>query len=176
MPMDRPTTRQLLIWLLAPAFLVSVAGIHTYLVEVKNQTPWEGGGFGMFSTADKRQARFVRCSLVTSQDTAQVRLPDHLSRYVERLRARPTKDRVASLAQYLADATWTEVGLDSRGSTDAPRYRFVPSHESAASPAVSVEAVHVEVWRYQFESRPYALDGDPLRTATRRPEEPRSVD
>lgn len=174
--MDRPTSRQLLIWLLAPALLVSVAGVHTYLVEAKNQTPWEGGGFGMFSTVDKRQARFVRCSLVTSEDTAQVRVPNHLSRYAERLRARPTKARVASLAQYLADATWTEVDPDSLGNPDPPQYRFVPSHEAPDRSAVSVEAVRVEVWRYHFESRPYALDANPFLSATRRPKENQSVD
>lgn len=174
--MDRPGGRQLLIWFLAPALLVSVAGIHTYLVEAHNQTPWEGGGFGMFSTVDKRQARFVRCSLLTSRDTARVRLPDHLNRYAERLRARPTEARVESLAQYLADATWTAVAPDSTDDSDTPQYRFLPSYDTSDRSRVAVNAVRVEVWRYRFVSRPYGLDATPLVSTTRRPTDPQSAD
>lgn len=174
--MDRPRGRQLLIWFLAPALLVGVAGLHTYLAEAHNQTPWEGGGFGMFSTVDKRQARFVRCSLLTSRDTARVRLPDHLYRYVERLRARPTEARVESLAQYLADATWVAAAPDSTDDPDAPQYRFLPSHETSDRPRVRVNAVRVKVWRYRFVSRPYGLDASILLATTQRPTDTRSVD
>lgn len=174
--MDRPTGHQLVVWFLAPALLVGVAGVHTYLASAENQTPWEGGGFGMFSTVDKRQARFVRCSLLTSQDTARVRLPDHLYRYVERLRARPTEARVESLAQYLADATWTAAAPDSIDDPDASRYRFLLSHEASDRPRVTVNAVRVEVWRYRFVSRPYGLDAAPLVSATQGPTHNRSVD
>lgn len=166
--MGRPTPRQFLIWLLAPALLVSVAGVHSYLAAAKNQTPWEGGGFGMFSTVDKRQARFVRCILRTPQSEARVQLPPHLNTYVERLRARPTSARVESLAQYLAEATWVEEVSDSTSDADAPRYRYVPDHETAERPRVSVAAVRVEVWRYRLVSRPYALAADTLLARTHR--------
>lgn len=174
--MDSLRGRRLFVWFFAPALLVGVAGIHTYLAEAKNQTPWEGGGFGMFSTVDKRQARFVRCSLMTSQDTARVRLPDHLYRYVERLRARPTEARVESLAQYLADATWVAAAPDSTDDSDAPRYRFLPSHGTSDRPRLRVNAVRVEVWRYRFVSRPYGLDATPLLFTTQRPMDSRAVD
>jgi hypothetical protein len=170
--MARPTRRQLLIWFLAPALLVGVAGVHAYLAAAKNQTPWEGGGFGMFSTVDKRQARFVRCSLRTPEDTARVRLPEHLHRYVERLRARPTPTRVESLAQYLARATWIksdssrDVDTARNATVPPPQYRFLPSYETSDRPAVTVVAVRVEVWRYRFVSRPYGLDADLLLSAT----------
>ena len=173
-PMDRPTRRQLLIWFLAPALLVGVAGVHAYFATAMNQTPWEGGGFGMFSTVDKRQARFVRCSLVLPGDTARIQLPDHLHTYVQRLRARPTPHRVESLAQYLADATWVAT-VDSAertfgrstASSPRPEYRYRPPYESSERPAAPVEAVRVEVWRYRFVSRPYGLEAAPLVSATR---------
>lgn len=179
--MVRPMRRRLVLWFLAPALLVGVAGVHTYLVAAKNQTPWEGGGFGMFSTVDKRQARFVRCTLITSEEEARVRLPNHLHTYVERLRARPTPARVRSLAQYLADATWIEIPSDSLKSTDAatdssPRYRYLPSHASSDHPRVPVDAVRVDVWRYRFVSRPYGLEADPLLSATKSPTAPRFVE
>lgn len=167
--------RQFVIWFLAPALLVGVAGVHSYLATVKHQTPWEGGGFGMFSTVDKRQARFVRSTVITPRDTIRVQLPDHLNTYVERLRARPTQTRTESLAQYLADATWIEAGPDSSGGTVAgsgssspsSTYRFLPAHETTERPRVPVEAARVEVWRYRFVSRPYGLDATPIHSVTR---------
>jgi len=167
--------RQFLIWFLAPALLVGVAAVHSYLAAAKHQTPWEGGGFGMFSTVDKRQARFVRCSVITPQDTVRVQMPGHLNTYVERLRARPTRTRTELLAQYLADATWIEAALDSSGSattrSESPSptspYRFLPTHETSERPRVPVEGVRVEVWRYRFVSRPYGLDATPLHAVTR---------
>ena len=170
--MSYPSPRQMAIWFLAPALLVGVAGVHSYFAAAKNQTPWEGGGFGMFSTVDKRQARFVRCSLITPTDTARVRWPDHLYTYVQRLRARPTDARVTSLAQYLADATWIVAQRDSSDLASepemeaTPRYRFLPPHESSERPQVDVQAVRVKVMRYRFVSRPYGLEGAPLTMAT----------
>lgn len=131
----------------------------------------------MFSTVDKRQARFVRCSLVTSADTVRVQLPDHLDLYAERLRARPTSTRVSSLAQYLADATWVKAGAKANSKEmsqnsdggPSPRYQFLPSYESSEQPRAVVRAVRVEVWRYWFKRRPYGLDADRLQAATRRP-------
>jgi len=71
--MIRADPHQLAVWLLAPALLVGVAGGHSYLAETKNQIPWEGAGFGTFSTVDKRQARFVRCIVITSAGKGLVR-------------------------------------------------------------------------------------------------------
>jgi len=166
--MNRPTLRQLVIWFLAPALLVGVAGLHAYFAAAMNQTPWEGGGFGMFSTVDKRQARFVRCSLMLPRDTARIQLPDHLHTYVQRLRARPTSDRVGSLVQYLANAIWVATTPDSARKAGVPRYRYRPPYESSERPAAPVEAVRVAVWRYRFVSRPYGLEAAPLVSATRR--------
>lgn len=173
--MTRPTPRQLVIWFLAPALLVGVAGVHSYFVAAKNQTPWEGGGFGMFSTVDKRQARFVRCYLVTPEREVLVRTPSHLETYVQRLRVRPTPERAEGLARYLARATWV-VAADS-GATDVPPgdttraglYRYLSPHEASSRRKATVEAVRVEVWRYRFESRPYRLSAHRLLTATGRP-------
>ncbi|PSQ85414.1 MAG: hypothetical protein BRD42_08825 [Bacteroidetes bacterium QS_3_64_15] len=52
--------------------------MHSYLAAAKIQTPREGGGFGTFSTVDERQARFVRYVLITLEDKARVRPPEHL--------------------------------------------------------------------------------------------------
>lgn len=171
--MDRPTLRPALAWFLAPALLMAVAGAHFYLVVAKNQTPWEGGGFGMFSTVDKRQARFVRCSLVTPQGEVRVGLPGHLDTYVERLRARPTPERAEGLARYLSRATWvaaSDSGASEVAASDTAtaRYRYLPPYETSPRPRAPVEAVRVELWQYRFESRPYRLEAHRLMVAEER--------
>ena len=75
-----PSRRQAITWFLAPALLLAVAGVHSYLVEAKKQTPWEGGGFGMFSTMDKRQARFDANGEVHAWNNPN---PDLLDTYLE---------------------------------------------------------------------------------------------
>lgn len=171
--MKRLSPRRLVLWFLAPALLVAVAGGHSYQVATKNLTPWEGGGFGMFSTVDKRQARFVRCYLVTPTDEVLVRMPRHLHTYVERLRALPTRERVEQLAGALARSTWVEaedrpeLPASSDSSTPAGTYRYLPPSETSEQPEAPVEAVRVEVWRYEFVSRPYQLDAHRLFAVTR---------
>lgn len=169
--MTRPSPRELVLWFLTPALLLGVAGWHSYQVAAHDQTPWEGGGFGMFSTADKRQARFVRCHLLTPEDTAAVRLPGHLNTFVERLRARPTEDGAVELANYLAEASWvaTPDSARLRSGEDVPPYQFEASRESADRPRVPVDAVRIEVWRYRYGSRPFRLTAEPLVTALGRP-------
>lgn len=170
-----PSRRQALAWFLAPALLLTVAGIHSYFVEMKNQTPWEGGGFGMFSTMDKRQARFVRCTLITPERAVPVRTPAHLGTYVERMRARPTELRARRLANFLADADWVRAAPSSVDSTigegrrPAGLYRYRPPYETVDRPRATVESVRVEIWRARFHSRPYRLNAEPLVRVTRAP-------
>ncbi len=173
-----PSRQQAIAWFLAPVLLLTVAGVHAYLVEAKNQTPWEGGGFGMFSTMDKRQARFVRCTLITPERAVPVRTPSHLDTYVERMRARPTELRVRRLAQFLARADWVRAeasAVDTTiGAPDRPAglYRYQPPYETANRPVATVESVRVEVWRVRFRSEPYQLAAEPLVRATRAPDDP----
>jgi len=166
--MSAPSSRHILVWFLAPALLLSVAGVHSYLVFAKNQTPWEGGGFGMFSTVDKRQARFVRGTLITPNGEYRIRMPSHLDTYVARMRARPTELRVRRLADFLAEADW--VPADSvewapdrdKYAPDAGRYRYRPPYESTDRSPAAVDSVRVEVWRYRFAAQPYRLEAEPL--------------
>lgn len=173
--MTWPSRQQAVAWLLAPALLLVVAGAHSYLVEAKRQTPWEGGGFGMFSTMDKRQARFVRCTLFTSEGRVQVQTPSHLDTYVEQMRARPTELRARRLAAFLIEADWVRAksseASTARESAAPPTgaYRYRPPYEDIDRPRASVDSVRVTVWRAQFESRPYRLEAEPLVRVIRAP-------
>ena len=172
-----PSRRQATAWFLAPVLLLAVAGVHSYLVEAKDQTPWEGGGFGMFSTMDKRQARFVRCTLITPERAVPVRTPSHLDTYVERMRARPTELRARRLADFLADADWVRAKPSAVDTTIGNRnrpaglYRYQPPYDTTDRPGAAVESVRVEVWRARFGSEPYRLEAEPLVRVARAPDD-----
>jgi hypothetical protein len=91
---------------LAPLCLCLVAGLHVARVWTAGQTPWKGGGFGMFSTVDDESARFVRCYLVTDDDEIPLPVPPAAEKFVAELRAAPTQARLDELARRLAGQSW----------------------------------------------------------------------
>ena len=91
---------------LAPLLLCLVASVHLVRVWTCRQTPWKGGGFGMFSTIDDESARFLRCYLVTDQGDLPLALPPALDKAAAELRAAPTERKLDDLARRLADQNW----------------------------------------------------------------------
>lgn len=103
--MRLPKRWQWLAYVLAPALLVIVVAVQRYNVYVHDQTPWAGGGFGMFSTVDVPGARLLRAYVVTDRGPALAVEPrlgaDDLLVYTQ-----PTAARVEATAQYLAAQDW----------------------------------------------------------------------
>jgi hypothetical protein len=91
---------------LAPLCLCLVAGLHVVRVWTCRQTPWKGGGFGMFSTIDDESARFLRCYLVTDHGDLPLAIPATADKAVAELRAAPTPAKLDELARRLADQSW----------------------------------------------------------------------
>jgi len=91
---------------IAPVCLLLVAGWHLLRVWTVHQTPWKGGGFGMFSTVDSESARFLRCYLVTAEGRWPLPAPPALDKTVAELRAAPTAAGVQALAVRLAGQPW----------------------------------------------------------------------
>lgn len=105
---DHSEDRELLnrrVWL-APICLCLVAALHLYRVSTAGQTPWKGGGFGMFSTFDAENARFVRGWLLTEQGTRPIEIPSELDKRVAELRAAPNQAGLDELALRLTQRTW----------------------------------------------------------------------
>src|SRR3954468_3284928 len=92
--------------MLAPLCLCLVAGFHLVRVWTCRQTPWKGGGFGMFSTVDDESARFVRCWLVTDDGELPLAIPPAAAKQVAELRAAPTQTKLDELARRLARQSW----------------------------------------------------------------------
>lgn len=105
---DHDDDRELLnrrVWL-APICLCLVAALHLYRVSTAGQTPWKGGGFGMFSTFDAENARFVRAWLLTDQGARPIEIPSELEKRVAELRAAPNQEGLDELARRLTQRTW----------------------------------------------------------------------
>ena len=109
---------------LAPVCLCAVAALHLYRVSACRQTPWKGGGFGMFSTVDSEDSRFLRCRKTDvgcmsgsemhaeSGQTAPIVIPRYLSREELRARVAPTPRRLAKLAGLLSESEQATVVVE----------------------------------------------------------------
>ncbi len=97
--------------LLAPICLCLVAGLHLWRVNAAGQTPWKGGGFGMFSTIDGENARFVRANLETKDGSLPIEIPSELNKKIAELRAAPNQQGLQELAQRLANRDWIDPQL-----------------------------------------------------------------
>ncbi len=107
---DSPTDSSLQmrrVWL-APICLCLVAGLHCLRVVTAGQTPWKGGGFGMFSTIDSEHSRFVHAYLLTSDGPRPVQIPHELDKKVAELRAAPDQQLAQEIANRLAERLWID--------------------------------------------------------------------
>jgi hypothetical protein len=144
---------------IAPLCLCLVAGLHFARVVRLGQTPWKGGGFGMFSTVDSEAARYLRCYLVTDEGKPlPVDVPGFLEGFETALRVAPQSQRAEELAARLAELHWHRSESSNRlTGTVSPA-----DHE----PAIPFQAVRVEVWRYRFDATTRNLQAAPLLSVT----------
>lgn len=91
---------------IAPLCLCLVAALHLTRVVWSNQTPWKGGGFGMFSTVDSESARFLRAYLVTPDGDVPLPIPEALAKREGEVRAAPNQATLNEIAERLAGQRW----------------------------------------------------------------------
>jgi hypothetical protein len=91
---------------LAPLLLCLVAGLHLVRVWTAHQTPWKGGGFGMFSTIDSEANRFLRVYLITDAGELPLPLPAGLDKAAAEQRAAPSATGLQAIARRLAAQDW----------------------------------------------------------------------
>ncbi len=91
----------------SPLLLCAIACLQIFLAMTKSLSPWKGGGFGMFSTVDSPDARFLRIYLLNGNEETAVLLPDHLKTLGRELQTIPSEALASELARRLARGTWT---------------------------------------------------------------------
>lgn len=102
--MERRSPQRIL-YLLAPALLLLVAGTQRVLVHTHDLTAWKGGGFGMFSTFDSPSARTLRLLVLTPEGEAVVAFPN-LKVLQARLLNFPDDGTLRELAEQTAAEKW----------------------------------------------------------------------
>lgn len=95
-----------LVWF-SPLLLCVVASLQIYLAKTKSLSPWKGGGFGMFSTVDSPDARFLRIYLINGSEETPVLLPDNLKFLGRQAQTIPSAQLLSILAQRLAQGAWS---------------------------------------------------------------------
>jgi len=112
---------------LAPICLCLVAGLHFVRVHWYDQTPWKGGGFGMFSTVDTKDARFLRAYLRFGDREVPVAVPKWLEKRADEVCAAPNREmldqmaeRLASLAWIDREQRWSQIARRAQGLNDQP--------------------------------------------------------
>lgn len=108
---DDPLARRRLFYrraALAPVCLLLVAALQAGRVAFCHQSAWKGGGFGMFSTVDTPQSRFLRIHLQTPQGRVPVEVPSRWKHLASELCTAPSASRIEELAERLAQETWID--------------------------------------------------------------------
>ena len=141
--------------LLVPAVLVLVATSQVVIASTTDLTPWRGGGFGMFSTTDNHDQRFLRITALTdggatvpvdARELLQAGSP--VRDEIVRARARPTTGNLDALALAIAGA---ELVIEQGVAT--PPVDGEAGADPTNPPIVlaDVEAVEMAVYRVWFE-------------------------
>lgn len=90
-----------------PALLVVIALSQFTCAVIFDQSPWKGGGFGMFSSLDDPGNRWFRCFLTTAEAVIPCgfpRTPLHSALLAKTL---PTRPQAREVATQLAQLTWS---------------------------------------------------------------------
>lgn len=132
---DRRVTTYLPVVVLVLFALFQIDRAHRF-----DQSPWQGGGFGMFSTNDRVSLRQLRVVASTDGEEVLVRLSPRL---------RGAEKRLASLPR-------------ERDLVDFARMLFEQDELAA------VDTLRVEVWRTEFDSASSTARLVKLREATHR--------
>ena len=182
--------------LVAPLALVLGVAVQRYHVETYDQTPWAGGGFGMFSTVDVPGGRAIRAYLLTDDGPVLIMEPN-LAAPTRLVYTQPKPERVAAAAHRLASLSWqvyeAEAYPSIRGSlpdffqsyldraaawdngmadSSGVRYPDRIAFDSRRAPrervgsVPTVRSVRVEVWKPYFDRAAERLRWEQIAAAT----------
>src|SRR6185369_10909294 len=85
-------------WYLPSVVLIGVACTQLWLAHAASLTPWSGGGFGMFSTADTRGNRHLHAFAIRLGIRRELAIPASFEDRIRRLLACPTDAALRALA------------------------------------------------------------------------------
>ncbi|HAS10917.1 MAG TPA: hypothetical protein DCS55_10450 [Acidimicrobiaceae bacterium] len=116
----------------APLLLVAIAAVAVVRNHTVDQSPWQGVGFGMFSSYDYLPSRTARLTATVDGETRPVALPGDLRDELERVLVAPGDGHAEALATEVmaragAEAIRLEIlGHDVDDTQDGLRITLVP--------------------------------------------------
>jgi hypothetical protein len=118
----------------APLLLVLVALIGVYRARLYGQSPWKGGGFGMFASLDVRNSYHLRNYLIIETRVERVSTPASLKKEETLARTVPTRENLYLFARSLAQETWVPSGYRERIFGGRPALKQGASFVNSARP------------------------------------------
>ncbi len=167
-----PTSDRLRSWLhqwVVPVLLIGIAVQQMLWVHVDGLSPWKGGGFGMFSTVDKR---ILRVQVVRGEGPPYsldlISTNPVFETAKSRAITKPDEAALTKVAELMLAVDFVPVDLKQRllsqqiegipkprQSAGAwSRYRMRGAHETwmGDEEAVRFQKVRVQVWRLRFDA------------------------
>jgi hypothetical protein len=115
-------------WYLPSVVLIGVACTQLWLAHAASLTPWSGGGFGMFSTADTRGNRHLHAFAIRPGIRRELAIPASFKDRIRHLLACPTDAALRALAADLADLPSPDAGPLVAIEIQVWVTRFAPAH------------------------------------------------
>lgn len=164
-----------------PALLLAIAGLQAVLVRTHDLTPWKGGGFGMFSTYDRMEARALHVILETAAGEAHALRP-RVTDPKARVLNMPSEGVLRAAAAHALDADWR---VFTPAEFEALRLHLPPAYQRqidcAAHPPgmllairagevpegleghpAHLRAARAVVWRQQYDPTSHLITAAPV--------------
>lgn len=150
---------------LAPGLLIVIALVQLARVHMGTLTPWKGGGFGMFSSFEGPDSRFIKVYLLTKGGELPTRLPQGFEREVTFACTEPDQRQLKSIALELTlfywfkgHGTWPDLSsIDNRAKYKQPDgvTDILAVHHPEAlyqtHEIIDVQSIRVEMWRTRLD-------------------------
>ena len=176
--------------------MCAIFSLQLWAATWSNLTPWKGGGFGMFSTCDSPDARFIRAEGITKAGervriaglSESSRMDFLLACQFKSCLAKPRSQILSALSQRLLDLQFvsTTVGFDqslekfgARNTTAAkslptlgdPGIRVVRPFDAERlghqqANGEKLQAITIQVWRECYDRRQATLAAEVMCEAS----------
>ena len=158
----------------APFLLVFIAVLQLFFSHQQNLSQWKGGGFGMFSSIDRPNARIFQSYFITGNQAIPFDIPN--TEFFTRLHSIaytfPTNSNINALLAGLNQLDWFCMDQDKQTTeTDDWVYCFSEiemeqynrefgegSYELSLFRQIHPDAIRIEVWRKKYHSNARLLE------------------
>lgn len=143
----------------APLLLILIAFIQVYRSRAYHQSPWKGGGFGMFASIEVRGTYLLRSYLINGTRSDRVATPTGLKKLETLVRTVPTEENLHTFAMSLARETWVPSGYRTQRlfggtvSLSRPRALATRDPKPTTEDLIAFNGIRVVLLKEVFEAK-----------------------